>query len=178
MPVVDISPPKMSITNLRSGVEIVAQFNPTEFEEQVAPNFARFSAQGQSHEKRHFTYTGSFAVTTTLYFRAFSPAELDEIHRARRHLLSWAYPRRIGSDTVGGGPPPLLFVWPGMLALPVDLISARIVHEAFNKAGKSVRFRAEVTFEESRDTLLTTESVADDEELRFGAALAETDLDL
>lgn len=164
-------PPRMSITNLRSGAEVIAQFNPAELQESVAPQWARLAPQGLSHEVHHFTHTGPYEIQMELFFRAYSQAELDDIHRARRHLLSWAAPRRIGSELVGGGPPQLLIVWPGMLAVTCYLTELRITHNRFNSNARSVGYTAVVVFEEVRSSLLTTELVADDTELRFGDPL-------
>src|SRR5688500_3311971 len=92
-----VDPPRVTITNLQNGAEVVAQFNPEELDEQVAPNWARLQVQGLSHEVRHFRNTSPYAQRFTLYFRAASPEELVVMHRARRQLLSWAYPRRIST---------------------------------------------------------------------------------
>lgn len=171
-------PPKLSLTNLQNGAEVVAQFLPEEFEESVAPEWARLKPQGLSHNVHHFENTSPYVCGFKLYFRAFSTAELVLLQRARRHLLSWAYPRRIStSELVGGGPPTLLLVWPGMLSIEVVLSALSIHHERFNSASQSVQFTADVSFEERRGVgtlggaagaLLTSEFVADDPEQRFG----------
>jgi hypothetical protein len=172
----DYEPPRMSITNLRTGDEVVAQFNPAELVETVAPRWARLAPQGLSHEVHHFQNTSPYQVPIELFFRAYSREELVLIHRARRHLLSWAMPRRIGSDVVGGGPPQLLLVWPGMLSLRCFLTELKLTHSRFNSQSRSVQFTASATFEEEPGTLLTSESVAEDSLLRFGDPFGDTEL--
>lgn len=169
-----VDPPRVTITNIRNGAEVVAQFNPEELEEQVAPNWARLQVQGLSHEVRHFRNTGPYTQRFTLYFRAATPEDLVLMQRARRQLMSWAYPQRIrASNYVGGGPPELLLIWPGMLAIYVHLVECRIKHQRFNVEGHSVQFEAQVGFEEARGVtdepeLLTSDRVAGDPEQRFG----------
>jgi Contractile injection system tube protein len=172
----DVGLPKLSVTNLRSGEEVVAQFNPNELDESVAPQWSRLAPQSFSGDIRQFNNTNSYGLKLSLYFRAYSEQELVDLHRARRQLLSWAYPRRINSAVIGGGPPALLLAWPGMLSITVDLITVRIVHDRFNTAARSVSFKAECVFEERRDKLLTSDAVADDTDLRFGEAFADSDL--
>lgn len=174
----DFDPAKMSITNLVSGAEVIAQFNPEEFQESVQPIWARLAAQGLSHEVHHYAHTSPYVVQMDLYFRAFSKEELLELHRARRHLLSWAHPRRIASELVGGGPPRLLLVWPGMLSIECFLTEARITHQRFNQHLRSTSMVASVSFEEDPTTLLTTEMVADDDLLRFGDPLVGIDVEV
>lgn len=171
------TPPRMSITNLRSGAEVVAFFNPPEWDESVQPSWARLAPQGNSHEVHHFQNTSPYELKFTLYFRAGSPDELLAMQRARRHLLSWAYPMRTSDDTLGGAPPKLLLVWPRMLCVEVFLTGCRIKHQRFNSAGMSVQFDADVTFEESLESLLTSGYVAEDPEQRFGEVSLE-DLEL
>jgi hypothetical protein len=172
----DYEPPRMSITNLRSGEEVVAQFNPGELGESVSPQWSRLAPQGLSHEVHHFTHTGPYQIQIELFFRAYSPEELERIHRARRHLLSWAMPRRIGSDLVGGGPPMLLLVWPGMLSIQCYLVELKLTHSRFNSQSRSVQYTAALTLEEEPGTLITSESVAEDTRLRFGDPIVDFEL--
>jgi hypothetical protein len=161
-------PPRLSITNLRNGAEIAAQFNPEEFEESVSPEWSKLKVQGLSHPVHHFETTSAYVCRFTLYFRAFSPLELQQLQRARRHLMSWAYPRRVTSQLVGGGPPSLLVVWPGMLQIETFLTELRIKHERFNSQAQSVEFHADCSFEEHPESLLTSDFVAEDPDQRFG----------
>lgn len=158
----------MHVKNLRSQDEVIAQFNPAEFEESIAPKWARLDIQGLSHEIRQFLHTGSYEIKLALYFSARSTDELAYAHYCRRLMLSWANPRKIADDMSGGGPPTLLLVWPGMLSIQCDLISLKIKHTRFNLEGRSVLFTAECIFEENRGSFLTSELVTHDTDLRLG----------
>lgn len=161
-------PPRMHIKNLRSQEEVIAQFNPSEFEEAVAPKWATVEVQGLSHEIRQFLHTGAYEINLALYFHARSAQELAYAQQSRRRLLSWANPRKVADDMVGGGPPTLLLVWPGMLSLQCDLISLKIKHSRFNLNARSVLYTATCTFAEAPGTFLTSEQVSSDADQRLG----------
>lgn len=161
-------PPRLSFTNMLTGDEVVVQFNPPDFDEQVSPQFARLAPQGLSHEVHHFDHTGPYELRFQLRFQAMTSAELELLRRARRHLLSWAYPRRTATDALGGGPPPILIVWPRMLSVQGFMTGLRLKHERFNSMGDSVLFTADVSFEEQPGTLITFDLVVDDNSQRLG----------
>lgn len=165
------TPPKLLFANLVSGDELEVQFNPTQLMEQIEVNWARQTVPGQSHEPLQYVNTANFKIDIELFFRAISKDELANIHRARRQILSWAYPRDVEGDVVGGGAPRILVYWPGMLTLTCVLASAELIHERFNKDAKSVQYRARLQLEEIRDVRLHFDEVAEDNVLRFGDAV-------
>lgn len=161
-------PPRIYIRNLRNNERVSAQFNPNEMDESVAPQFSRMQVQGLSHEVHHFTHTGPYEISMKLRFRAYSPEELEALQRARRQMMSWAYPRAVQSQRVGGGPPKLLVVWPGMLSLVCYMTGLKINHASFNSEAQSVLMEASVTFEECPDRLMTMDHITSDPKLRLG----------
>jgi hypothetical protein len=168
------SPPKMQIRKFGSSDPedvVIAQFNPSEFEESVAPKWARLAPQGLSHEVRQFISTGPYAIKLTLFWMVRSVGELQEAHRDRRRLLSWANPSKV-SAALGGaasGPATLLLIWPGMLSLRCDLISVKLKHQMFNREARATVFNADCEFEEQRSTFLSSEGVAVNSGQRLGS---------
>ena len=162
------TPPKLVFVNLVSNDELEAQFNPTQLSEQIEANWAHQTVPGQSHEPLQFVNTANFKLDIELFFRAINTTEYEEIHRARRQILSWVYPRDVDGDISGGGAPRILVYWPGMLSLTCVLTSVGITHQRFNKNGRSVQFNCRLQLEEIRDTRLHFDEVAEDNVLRFG----------
>jgi len=170
------TPPKLLFANLVSADELEAQFNPTQLMEQIEANWSRQTVPGQSHEPMQFVNTANFKLDIELFFRAVNKTELEAIHRARRQILSWAYPRDIEGDISGGGAPRILVYWPGMLSLTCVMTSTSIVHQRFNKNGRSVQFTCRLQLEEIRDTRLHFDEVAEDNVLRFGDGIGLEDV--
>ncbi len=162
---------------------IEAQFNPTDFTESLVVNYSRQKVPGLSHEVLQYVNTSNLSFNLELFFDArkavrssvegtvtggaapgapkTGPSE-DEVNRileARRFLHSVAYPRRVPQLVVGGGPPRLLFLWPGIIALTTVLTSLSIALEQFAPSGHPIQFRATVTLEEIRDFRLLTDDV-------------------
>ncbi len=158
--VVAQTPARMSIVNVSSGASIEAQFNPTEFEEALEVNWARQTVPGLSHQPLQFVNTGNTKFTLELYFRAQNPTgELEQIHHARRFLLSLCYPRRGAADVIGGGPPRALFVWPNVVRLTCVVNTLSFKYNRFNLDGTPVQFTARLGLEEIRDVRLISEDV-------------------
>lgn len=160
--------PKVTITNLSSGDTLVAQFNPTELQEQVQANYVNQQVPGLSHEVLQFGNTGNYGFPLSLFFRAGAPKELIAMHRARRFLLSLAYPKGVAQDIAGGGAPRVLVVWPRMISMTCIVRSVQITHSLFNVQGRSRVYTANVKFEEIRDFRISSEEVFEDNQFRFG----------
>lgn len=161
--------PKLVITNLYSGDELIAQFNPSTLREQLGANWSRLQVPGLSHERLQFVHTENFKLNLAMQFRADQQSELVSIHRARRLLLSWCYPREVANDVVGGGAPRLLLTWPKMLAMGCVLTAVSIEHTLFTVDAQSRRFLATLQLEEIRDVAVFFQDVVEDSDLRFGA---------
>jgi len=170
-----ITPPRLLFVNLVSTDELEVQFNPTQLMEQIEANWARQTIPGQSHEPLQFVNTANFKLDLELFFRAISKSELETIHRARRQIFSWAYPRDVAGDVAGGGAPRILVYWPGMLSLTCVMTNAAFTHQRFNKKGRSVQFICRLQLEEIRDTRLHFDEVAEDNVLRFGDGIGLED---
>lgn len=154
------SPERFSVTNLSTHVEVVAQFNPTDFETAISAEFSRVRSPGGSRQKMHFGNTNNFTVSLELYFTATNEADYKEINAARHYIESWCYPRSGTAFNPGNGPPVLLAVWPLVFAIECFLLSATFKNTRFAPDGRCTRFTASVKFEECRDKRLTSEDVA------------------
>lgn len=161
-------PPRMSITNISSGVTLEMQFNPEQFQENVTANYNEQTVPGLSHQVLQFSHTSNEGFSFDLHYIAYSVDEMDEIHRARRFLKSLCFPSA-GADTVqGGAPPRVLLVWPRMLSLSCVMRSVSLTHVLFNRQARSRQFGAQVQLQEIRDFRITSEEVYSDNQLRYG----------
>lgn len=153
-------PERFSVTNLSTHVELVAQFNPAEFENTVSTDYSRIRTPGASRQKMHFGNTNNFAVSLDLYFTATNEKEYSEINLARHLIESWCYPRSGTAFMPGDGPPVLLAVWPLVFAIECFLLNVTFKNSRFAPDGRCTRFTASVKFEECRDNRITSEDVA------------------
>jgi hypothetical protein len=159
-------PARFSIVNLSTNEELVAQLNPTEFEDEVNAEHARITTPGGSRQHHHFTTTSNYTVPMELLFRAYTEAEYDEINKARRTIQSWCYPQGATQDTPGKGPPILLATWPRVFSIECYLMRCKIKYLRFAPDGRCTRFTANVQFEQTGDKRLTMESIAAELEVR------------
>lgn len=153
-------PDRFSVYNLSTHVEVVAQFNPGDFENSVSSEWSRIRTPGASRQKMHYENTNNFTVSMDLYFTATNEAEYADINKARHYIESWVYPRAGSAFNPGGGPPVLLATWPLVFSIECYLISATFKNTRFATDGRCTRFTASVKFEECRDNRLTSEDVA------------------
>lgn len=164
------SPARMAIANVATGDSITAQFNPTELEQALEVTWARATVPGLSHQPLQFVNTGNTKLTLTLTFDALEPsADVDQLGRAQRFLLSLCYPRRGAQDIASGAPPRVLFVWPNTVSLTCVLTALSFTFTRFRSDGAPIQFSARVGLEEIRDVRLTSEDVLANGSLRANA---------
>jgi len=153
-------PQRFSVWNETSNQEIVAQMNPTTFDESIGAEYDKLSTPGQSHQRMHYRNTANYVVSMDLRWRAFSEDEYAEMIVARHQLLSWCYPwHSAGQRQIG--PPRLVATWPTVFSISCYLMSCKIKHERFGLDGGSVAWTASVVFEEARERFLSSAQVAD-----------------
>jgi len=156
-------PARMMFVNLATGIELVAQFNPTEVEELLTVNWAELATPGSSHGVHQYSNTDSLQFTFTLRFASDDGSgqnKIEDVRRARRFFHSLGYARRGGQDVVGGSPSRFLFVWPSMASLTCAMHSASIKHRKSNINGESTILDVELTIKEARDVRIFAEDVA------------------
>lgn len=154
------TPEMMSIVNLDTLTELVAQYNPEEITERIGANYSRHAVQGHSHQIKQFSHTEDLSVTFTMAWSGHAgPAFYEYIHFARRFLHSVHYPKRSAGLIAHAGPPRLLFVWPELFTLTAVMTGCTIHHQAFQQKGGTVRYTAAITLEEIRDAFISSEDV-------------------
>ena len=167
-------PRRVSITNTSTGEGWFAMFNPTRFDEQVEVNWNRSRVLGLSHEPLQYGNTGNWKFDLDLYMRGTqtpiinpftevdikdkAPKGLNDIMAIRKFLMSLAYP--VSGTTVGdGGPPRVLVVWPNIMSITTVVTSVKISNQRFNLEGYPVEYVASVSFEEIRDTRISSSDI-------------------
>lgn len=153
-------PARFSVINLATNEEVVAQLNPTEFDDEVGAEWNRLTTPGAWHERMHFGHTSNYVVPMDLYFAALTEVDYVRITRARNHIKSWCYPQAASADSLGKGPPRLLATWPVVFSIECYLIRCKIKYQRFAPDGRCTRFVASVQFEDCSETRQTSEHVA------------------
>lgn len=154
------APQRFSVINLSTNEELIAQFNPTEFDDDVAAEFERINPVGASHQRLQFRNTSNYSVPLELFFSAQTEEQYEEITRARHLIQSWCYPMAATQASPSKGPPRLLATWPLVFSIECYLLRCKCKYVRFAPDGRCTQFTASVTFEECRDTRITSEQVA------------------
>lgn len=172
------TPPRMTISNVETGQQLTAQFNPEEIEEIVMANYTELDVQGQSHKPMHYKNTENLALSFELTFDSASARDviLEDpnnvgvgsfgnkaalIDAVRAYLHSFFYPMKseVG-DIIGSSPPRALFSWPGLYAIVCRTMRMTVKHKRFaNDTGQSSLFTAKLELKEARIIRLTSEDV-------------------
>jgi hypothetical protein len=152
-------PERFSVLNLSTDEEVIAQLNPTEFEESISANWNRLGTPGASRQHMHFSNTDNGTVSLELYFRAANEIEYDNINKAKYQIKSWCYPQAATSTAPGKGPPVLLATWPMVFSIDCVLLSCTFKNKRFAPDGRCTMFTAQVKFEECSDGRLTSEDI-------------------
>ncbi len=157
-------PARMSLIKLSTGDELFAQFNPTEFEEEVAVTFQRQKILGLSHTNMQYSNTENWQSPLKMHWEAFDDSgnKLDNLLAARRFIHSLCYGPRGAQDIVGGAPSRVLFIWPSLLSMLTFVTKIKFKFTQFNLNGAPVRADAEISIEEARVLKLFSEDVADE----------------
>jgi hypothetical protein len=153
-------PQRFSVVNLSTNEEVIAQFNPPEFDDDLSNDWNRMGPPGASRQRMHFGFTNNYSVSLELYFSAGSEAEYDEINRAKQHMQSWCYPLAGSQLMPGKGPPRLLATWPHVFSIESYLTRCKIKYQRFAPDGRCTRFVASVQFEDCGEGAITSEQVA------------------
>lgn len=154
------APARMSVGNLITGRTLEAMYNPTEFEESVAPGYARLKVLGHSHEPLQYQGTGNHTFSFDLSWSAFDPRGID-LAFARRFMLALCYSPRSAQTVQAAEPPRALFLWPTLAAIVAKLTELKIKHQDFAKSGATTRMVMSMKLEEARAVRLYSEDVLD-----------------
>lgn len=144
---------------------LIAQQNPTEWEEHVPTEWNRFVSPGASYSHVHYTASKNYTVDLELHWWAFDPIEAAECYRARKLLLGWCYPE-YNEQGWSLGPPQLFAVWPGAFDLKCYLIDCKIRNLKFSRTGEPIRWVASLKLEECIDAFVSSGAVANPKTIR------------
>ena len=153
---------KARVANLVTQEDVPVQFNPTELEHQIDLTWQRFTIPGLSHQPKHYVSTSNAKFPLTLFYRAHTLAQLDEMRDKRNFFESLCYP--VASDqVVSGGPPRFLFIWPQHIALICTMNSLSQRDILFTRSGRPRVAQVRIEIEEIRKVRLLSSDVR-----RFG----------
>lgn len=160
---VQASLPKMTLTNLVTGARLTAQYNPATFKEEVGVNYAKIVIPGMSHQVKQFVHTEDEVFTLSMEFDAITwgldgSDGVAKIKQARKQLIAWCHPRKGAGSIKTAGSPRVLFVWPNLVSLTCVITKVAFTYERFS-ASNLIGYKADVTIEEIRDSMVYSEDV-------------------
>lgn len=166
---------KMSIANLVNGRVIEAQFNPSQIQEKLSVNWSELPVLGMSHPILQYQSTGAHQFTFTMRFDGtnLGPLSPAVVGMSRNFLLAACYPPRGATDIIGGSPPRLLFVWPGLASLNAIITELSFKHLKMNRRAGPQRFDVDVSLKEIRDVRLFMDDLPIDGTFRSGEPTPE-----
>jgi hypothetical protein len=162
----------MSIANLLTGSSLEAQYNPTEFEEEISVNWNKLPVLGHSHEPLQYKNTGNHGFNFDLAWTALNDRgiTIDDLGLARRFMMSACYTSKTAAVVQAAEPTDLLFLWPTMVAIVAKMPKLKIKHTDFNAAGQTVRMVMSIQLEEARRVRLYAEDVLERGTIRPGGS--------
>lgn len=134
---------------------LIANANPTEFEDAVETEWQRFSPPGASYSRMHFSNTKNHTIEMDLHWfvredrmSAKGNSQVVLANSARELVLSWNHPDYT-SDGWSKGPPVLVLMWPPTIQFFLCvLVECRIRNLKFSADGNVLRWVASVKFEQ------------------------------
>ena len=157
------------LCNLKTGERLAFLLNPTEFSEGVQVNYNRLQVPGLSHQVLQYVSTGNVSLPMEFYLDKFFAATIEtdpDLLNFKRFLQALTVPVGGEEDVVGGGPPRVLFVWPGLISLTCVITTLEFKYEQFNRDAEVLVYRARTTFEEIRDARVTSDEIRESGSLR------------
>jgi hypothetical protein len=153
-------PPKLAIFNVATAERIDAQFNPQEFQFQLAVNYSDLSVPGAGYEPEQYTNTSNGTMPINLFYNSYTEEEKQQRDAAERFLLALCYPRR-GAGVVRQHPPPrAMIVWPRYARLVCTVRTLNISVARFNVRMEPVEETFQITVKTSQDAQLFSEDIA------------------
>jgi len=164
------------LVDLNSGAEFGFPMNPTTLQESIAVQWNEQRVVGMSHPVLQYVGTGSHNLPGVSFLcdRHMMSRErnrdvsVKDFLGFKRFLQSLTVPPRGTESVAGGAPPRVLFVWPEVVSLIVVVKSVSFQHERFTQDGEPLRYVAQVTFSEIRDSRMTSEQLFNEGSIRSG----------
>jgi hypothetical protein len=149
-----------TLGNVETGETLSFQFNPDELKEELGVEFAKLMPLGYSHKPLQFKGVDNRTITFELILDAMSVnGGVSGINTARRFLLSLCYPTKAAGDVASGGPPRVVFTWPGLGTLTGRITKVGFTFKRFNKSLKPTLTIAQVAIEASSERRIYSEDV-------------------
>lgn len=172
---------KVFLANLDTGDRLDLVVNPAELRERYAANYARLQSPGLSHEPMQYTGSPNAKIPLVAFFDQIlieesknpsnrsvkerkTPGQRSdeppfEVEVARRFMISLVTPRR-GQRLKSVSPPPVLFVWPGMIEMRVRVTDVEFGHVLFEVGRPRARaYTVSMGLEEAPLRRITSEDV-------------------
>lgn len=157
--IIQARPARLGITNLQTGEEVLAQFNPTQLNRTLESSWQRHEVLGQSFQPLDYLNTRNGKLRFSLYFRAENRSQLREMTSAISFLESLQYPPSVGGSIRGRQPPRCLIVWPNSISVTAVMTSFDLTHEMFDLEGNTIQATATLEWEAARRGRITQEQV-------------------
>jgi hypothetical protein len=169
----DLLPQRISLTHIKSGSMVSAQFNPPEVTEAFATVFGKLALLGRSYEPMQYAHTANPKLSFELGFDAKSVRDIQSSgpvsdlagpggvrpELARRFLMACHYPSRGAQDVLSGAPSRILIFWPRMYSVVARLTSTDFGYKRFHQSGAPTLFSAKLSFEVDAGRQLTFEEI-------------------
>jgi hypothetical protein len=169
----EILPQRITLTHIKSGSMVSAQFNPVEVSESFAAVFGKLTLLGRSYEPMQFSHTQNPKIAFELGFDAKSVRDIQSSgpvqdmagaggvrpNLVRRFLMACHYPSKGAQDVLTGAPSRILIFWPRMYSVVARLMATDFGHKRFDPTGEPTLFSAKLSFEYESGRQLTFEDV-------------------
>jgi hypothetical protein len=144
-------------------------FNPKQLNATVSANYAKVAALGGTGQRLHFGHTSNFSIPLTIYMdrhaliardpdngEFLADTKMDDV---QRYLLSCVFPVGRQNDPIRRAPPRLLFLWPGIMELPVRMISENFSFTKFEHDLKPWIYSVRIVMESDLSSTRITSDV-------------------
>lgn len=151
------------ITDLTTNEGLTFALNPQQFEERYEAGWTERAHLAGSYRRLQFNSTANPRIAIELVFnrallaiesRVFNTYDETDlrrrIERAKNFLESLCYPRQHQGSVLAQSPPPVLVVWPEVMAIRCVTMSCGIRNDEFDERGELVQFTATMEFQEQR----------------------------
>lgn len=156
-------PPRCMLANVATAEAIGCLFNPTQFSERLQVNWNRLTVPGLSHQVLQFQSTANRQIAgVEFYLDKLFASELPgdpDILGFRRFLLELTRPQSPSDTVLGGAPPRVLFLWPGVISVEAVLTELEFHYRQFGADGGVLVYTATCTFEEISDVRRASSSL-------------------
>jgi Contractile injection system tube protein len=161
----------MSLANMVSQDVFTAQYNPADLKRIVGVAYARLGVLGYSSETLQYQFRNNEKLTFTLLFDTLSQTGgTSSAFLVQSILDAMTVGSQAAQDTASGGPPDVLFLWPGVLQFIVRVTKIEYSYTRFAFAdGTPTYFGAKVEVEESRTNRLFAEQIRQSGLMRGGS---------